>query len=1008
MNLDVKPAINNNLINSNKNENYDDAVIERENFPQPTDDNNTVDNTTNDVKSLMLDNQTSANQQQQNDNDNDKKTNEPLDETAQYYRDFNIRVENGGDIKPWLEFSDTNFPEEILKIFEENEYDIPTPIQSLAWPVLQQGRDIVGIASTGSGKTLGFIIPMLLHVRKQPPLQPDDGPLAVVLAPTRELVQQISQVSKPYFDLFNIKSSCIIGGDEREKQISEIGEGREVYICTPGRLLDFLEHRITTLYRVTYIVLDEADKMFDLGFESQVRQILNDFKSTNSDEQTRQMCMFSATWPKTIKVLAEDYLKDYVHVTIGCLTEYSVNLNIQQIVQICNEQQKRQQLFNTLRDIGQEEEHKCIIFVRTREKVNRLNKELEQQGYKALLLHGSKSQQIRNEVFKEFRETPNALLLATDVASRGLDVDDVRFVINFDYPNTDDVYIHRIGRTGRSSKFGTAFTFFQREDGKHACALIKILDEAKQTVHPILLQIGRQNGYNQWVQNVKVPQYQPHSRMNNSSDYNQDQYGNNNFNNRQRGGPPPSLMELFPDDSGQGSVTRYPRNNQNMNPTPSDEPNQISTLQAPAVLPPALMSIDFSNFDPSVIKPLSDDQVLASTSTINNNNTPDLTNELDRIASSNYNDGLNNNNNSNTGGGGFNNDRGGRGGFNRNNRGSDDRGRGRGGGQKRGVGRQDRQTSNFDWNNQQDQPRKRRWDGGQQNQQQPSHNQNNQITNYQMAQNSQWSKDSNSQQQPQPNNQWSQQQQQQQQQTQQTTQENPGVVYARASQEYAQQYQQYTTALNQAMVAQQQGQPISSQQQQYLINFQQQLQVKQQNLQQLQLAAAQHAALANTAANPYQNQSYQPYAQQIANAWQQQQQQQQQQTPSAVPPPLPPSDSKQPAASTPAATNAYDASTWMQQWLQAGYTPDQIQQYQQWYASQMQQQNLAAAAQQQQTTGKVDPSLQTYGMLNPSTNYMTQTGVTPSTQGYSQTAGQTGTNYSQQGAAFAAYNGRTT
>ncbi|CAF0789687.1 unnamed protein product [Didymodactylos carnosus] len=993
MSLDVKPATNNSLAYD---ENHSDAAV-KENSSESTNDKDAVNDTTNDVQPSMLQKQTSINKEQQNNNDNSNSTKEPLDEIAQYYHDYNIRVENGDNIKPCFEFSDTNFPEEILKVFEENEYELPTPIQSVAWPVLQQGRDIVGIASTGSGKTLGFIIPMLLHVRKQPPLQPDDGPLAIVLAPTRELVQQIHQVSKSYFDLFNIKSSCIIGGDEREKQISEIGEGREVYICTPGRLLDFLENRITTLYRVTYIVLDEADKMFDLGFEPQVRQILNDFKSTNGDGQTRQMCMFSATWPKTIKGLAEDYLKDYVHVTIGCLTEYSVNLNIQQIVQICNEQQKRQQLFNTLRDISQEEEHKCIIFVRTREKVNRLNKELEQQGYKALLLHGSKSQQVRNEVFKEFRETQNALLLATDVASRGLDVDDVRFVINYDYPNTDDVYIHRIGRTGRSNNFGTAFTFFQREDGKHACALIKMLDEAGQTVHPVLLQIGRQNGYNQWVQNVKVPQYQPHSRMNDSTDYNQDQYDNNSFSNRRRSGPPPSLMELFPNGNGQGGPNRYPRNNQNVNSTATDEHSQMSASQTPAVLPPALMSIDFSNFDPSVIKPLVDEQT--PTLITNTNSMSNLTNELDRMASSNYNDGPNNNMGGS--GGGFNNDRGGRGSFSRSNRGNDERNRGgRGGGQKRGGGRPERQTSSSDWNNQQDQTRKRRWDGGQQNQQQSPQNQNNQITNYQMAQNSQWPKDTNSQQQSQSNNQWSQQQQ-----TQQTTQENPGLVYARASQEYAQQYQQYTTALNQAMVAQQQGQPISSQQQQYLINFQQQLQTKQQSLQQLQLAAAQHAALANTVANPYQNQSY-PYAQ-MANAWQQQQQQQQQ-TPSAVPPPLPPSDSKQSTTSTSAVTNPYDTSAWMQQWLQAGYGPEQIQQYQQWYASQMQQQNPAAAAQQQQTTGKVEPSLQSYGIVAPSTNYMTSTGATPSTQGYSQTGGQTGTSYSQQAAAFAAYNGRTT
>lgn len=233
--------------------------------------------------------------------------------------------------------------------------------------------------------------------------------------------------------------------------------------------------------------------------------------------------MFSATWPKAIKTLAEDYLTNYVHATVGCLSEsHAVNLQIEQIVDFCqSEQQKKQNLFKILDEVcAFAPDRKTIIFVRTRDKVNRLNKDLEQNGYKALLLHGSKSQQLRNEVLKEFRETPNALLLATDVASRGLgkdesiengflilvlhiDVDDVRFVINYDFPTTDAVYIHRIGRTGRSSQTGTAFTFFSNEDARHAPALIEILDKAGATVHPAILNMGRKNGFSKWVQNVR-------------------------------------------------------------------------------------------------------------------------------------------------------------------------------------------------------------------------------------------------------------------------------------------------------------------------------------------------------------------------------------------------------------------------------------------------------------------------------------------------------------------------
>ncbi|CAF1138264.1 unnamed protein product [Adineta steineri] len=813
-----------------------------------------------------------------------------MDDVQSFCAEFHIKVENAAGIRPWLQFSDTNFSEEVLKQFEECEFDMPTPIQSIAWPILNHDRDLVGIASTGSGKTLAFILPLVLHIRKQPPLQPDDGPIAIVLAPTRELVQQIHNVAQPYFNIFGIKSLCIIGGDEREKQINEIGDGKEVYICTPGRLADFLESKITTLYRVTFIVLDEADKMLDLGFEPQIRNILADFKApkplSNEEEEEEeqpparrqaQISMFSATWPKSIKTLAEEYLTNYVHATVGCLSEsHAVNLNIQQIVDFCpNEQQKKQNLFKILDEVcAYAPERKTIIFVRTRDKVNRLSKDLEQNGYKALLLHGSKSQQMRNEVLKEFRETQNALLLATDVASRGLDVDDVRFVINFDFPTSDAVYIHRIGRTGRSAQCGTAFTFFSNEDAKHAPALINILDEAGAVVHPIILQIGRKNGFNKWVANVGMPQYPVYNPDENWSDgnYNSQDWPNNEYDNNED-------------------------------------------------LPPTLMNIDLSSFDPSQLRPLPV-SLLNSNGQLNEldvntriKNFQDYKQRcqlLERLSweangrnypnnQNEYNNYDNNYNNNNRYNGGW------------SNPGSENQN-----GRNMNSYNNEWQNKNFDSN------QKRSWD----NTAPPSHNNNNN--------NNQWNGNNNGQtnydqwkpsNQPQPQQQQQQQQlppQQQQQQQQQPQDQqlsdletNPAIIYAKASSEYHIQYNQYTTALQQAMAAQQAGTPITPQQQQYLITFQQQLQAKQQQLQVMQQAAnLQQATILQAAALSAASQ----------NAWNQ------------------PANNLQTNSSNDLTKSTANAQqNWMQQWVNAGYDASQIAAYQQWYTQMQTAASLAAS-----------------------------------------------------------------
>ncbi|CAF5200347.1 unnamed protein product, partial [Rotaria magnacalcarata] len=248
-----------------------------------------------------------------------------------------------------------------------------------------------------------FILPLIFQLRKQS----NDTSIAIILTSTRESVQNIYHVAQPYFNLFDIKSMCIINGDEHEKQVNEINAGKNVYICIPNRLQELVERKLIDLHHTTFIVLDETDKMIDLGFETQIRQILDIFKPTAADKQQQvQMCVFSTAAQKSIKTLADNYLTNYVHASVGYLSEShaSVHLNVEQIVDFCpNEQQKRQNLFRILDEVcAYAPMRKTIIFVRTRDKVNRLNKELEQNGYKALILHGSLSQQIRNQVLKGF------------------------------------------------------------------------------------------------------------------------------------------------------------------------------------------------------------------------------------------------------------------------------------------------------------------------------------------------------------------------------------------------------------------------------------------------------------------------------------------------------------------------------------------------------------------------------------------------------------------------------
>jgi ATP-dependent RNA helicase DDX5/DBP2 len=410
-------------------------------------------------------------------------------ELDNYLRKNEVTI-NGRNIPDTvLDLNEVGFPSYITTEMIRQGFKEPTIIQAQGWPVALSGRDLVGIAQTGSGKTLAYILPALVHINNQEKLQRGDGPIALVLAPTRELAQQIQVVANDFGRRIGVRNTCIFGGAPRRPQQNDLQRGVEIVIATPGRLIDFLQQECTNLKRCSYLVLDEADRMLDMGFEPQIRKIIEQIRPD------RQVLMWSATWPKEVKNLAEEFLRDYIQVNIGSLN-LSANNNILQIMEVCEEKDKDQKLLKLLAEIQTDRECKAIIFGETKRRVDDIKYFLTKNGYRAQAIHGDKSQRERDFVLQKFRQDRMGILVATDVAARGLDVEDVKFVINYDFPSNVEDYVHRIGRTGRSNNKGTSYTFFTSNNAAKVDELIAILKETNQYINPELYELKRYGGNN--------------------------------------------------------------------------------------------------------------------------------------------------------------------------------------------------------------------------------------------------------------------------------------------------------------------------------------------------------------------------------------------------------------------------------------------------------------------------------------------------------------------------------
>ncbi|KAJ1531994.1 hypothetical protein ONE63_000629 [Megalurothrips usitatus] len=404
-------------------------------------------------------------------------------EVEEYRKSKEITLKGRNVPNPILSFEESSFPDYVLREVRRAGFKDPTPIQAQGWPIALSGRDMVGIAMTGSGKTLSYTLPAIVHINNQPRLQRGDGPIALILAPTRELAQQIQQVADDFGRSSQIRNTCIFGGAPKAPQARDLERGVEIVIATPGRLIDFLESGRTNLKRCTYLVLDEADRMLDMGFEPQIRKIIDQIRPD------RQTLMWSATWPKEVRNLAEEFLRDYTQLNVGSL-QLSANHNILQIVDVCQEYEKESKLSTLLKEIMAEKENKSIVFIETKRRVDEITRKMKRDGWPASCIHGDKTQQERDWVLQDFRSGKSPILVATDVAARGLDVEDVKFVINFDYPSSSEDYVHRIGRTGRSQRTGTAYTFFTIQNAKQAADLVSVLKEANQVINPKLMEMA--------------------------------------------------------------------------------------------------------------------------------------------------------------------------------------------------------------------------------------------------------------------------------------------------------------------------------------------------------------------------------------------------------------------------------------------------------------------------------------------------------------------------------------
>ena len=408
------------------------------------------------------------------------------------YEDIPVEV-SGHDIpQPISSFQDLDLGAAVNANIARCKYTKPTPVQRHAIPISLGGRDLMACAQTGSGKTAAFMLPIIAGALRNN--YPGGGrsrkafPIALVLSPTRELTCQIHDEARKFAYQTGMRPVVVYGGAPVVDQLREIERGCDILIATPGRLSDLIERARVSLSNVRYLTLDEADRMLDMGFEPQIRRIVDgeDMPPTGQ----RQTMMFSATFPKEIQRLASDFLSNYIFLAVGRVGSSTELIN--QIVEMVRGSDKRSLLMDLLHSV---EKGLTVVFVETKRGADSLEDWLSRNNFPATSIHGDRTQQEREAALRDFKSGRAPILVATDVAARGLDIPAVTHVINFDLPSDIDDYVHRIGRTGRAGKKGLATAFFDPEkDGALARPIVDLMVEASQTVPDWLTQMAARSG----------------------------------------------------------------------------------------------------------------------------------------------------------------------------------------------------------------------------------------------------------------------------------------------------------------------------------------------------------------------------------------------------------------------------------------------------------------------------------------------------------------------------------
>lgn len=400
-----------------------------------------------------------------------------------FKEDFNIATKGGSIPNPMRSWAESGLPKRILDIVDQVGYTEPSAVQRAAIPIALQSRDLIGVAVTGSGKTAAFLLPLLVYISELPALNEqtsNDGPYAIILAPTRELAQQIEIEAKKFATPLGFTCVSLVGGHSIEEQSYNMRNGAEIIIATPGRLVDCIERRVLVLSQCCYVIMDEADRMIDLGFEEPVNKILDALPVSNEKPDTeeaensmmmsshlggrdryRQTMMYTATMPAAVERIARKYLRRPAQVTIGNVGE-AVDTVEQRVEFLQGEDKRKKRLGEILN--SREFAPPIIVFVNVKRNCDSIAREIQRMGFSSVTLHGSKTQDQREAALASLRDGSTQVLVATDLAGRGIDVPDVSLVVNFNMATNIESYTHRVGRTGRAGKTGVAITFLGNED----------------------------------------------------------------------------------------------------------------------------------------------------------------------------------------------------------------------------------------------------------------------------------------------------------------------------------------------------------------------------------------------------------------------------------------------------------------------------------------------------------------------------------------------------------------